>query len=260
MAKRSPSRRAAISPAEDHRWVFNRLASAYRSRPGYPAALIDRLAALAGGAGAFVADLGAGTGHLALPLRARGLRVSAVEPARAMLAELARAASGDPGLRAVHAPAERTGLSAGSVDLCLLADALQWIDPEDGAAEVRRILRPGGALAVVTVELADTVFVRALATRIAASNQRARPRPPPVKLFFSLARLPPPAEEESAEEVALTPGDLEAVLRSLSFVGPALRPSRMGSLLEEARALATAHGGATWPRRFRLSWSRGETG
>ncbi|HVU51011.1 MAG TPA: methyltransferase type 11, partial [Polyangia bacterium] len=60
------------------RWVFNRMAEVYDARPPYPTALVDALSALAP-AGAPVADLGAGTGHLALPLAARGLDVTAIE-------------------------------------------------------------------------------------------------------------------------------------------------------------------------------------
>jgi SAM-dependent methyltransferase len=249
------SRRAAISPTDDHRWVFNRLAADYPTRPAYPAALVERLCQLAGGPRARVADLGAGTGHLALPLAARGLRVSAVEPARAMLAELSRAAVAN--LEPVHASAEATGLASASFDLVLVADALQWIDPEAGAAEVRRLLAPAGALAVVTARLADTPFLSALAATIAARNPKARPGPPPVELFFSLARLPVPADEAFADRAALDPPALEAVLRSLSYVGPALAPRALEELLAEARALAAAHGGAAWDRELRLTWTRG---
>lgn len=248
------SRRASISPADDRRWVFNRLAAAYRSRPAYPPALVDRLAELAGGPGARVADLGAGTGHLALPLAARRLRVAAVEPARSMLAELARARV--PGLDPAHAAAEDTRLPARSFDLVLVADALQWIDPEGGAAEVRRLLAPGGALAVVTASLADTPFLRAVAERVAAANPKARPRPPPVGLFFSLAGLPAPAGEAFTDSAVLDPAGLGAVLRSLSYVGPALAPRALTALLAEAGALARMHGGATWDRELRLEWAR----
>lgn len=247
-------RRAAISPADDRRWVFNRLAAVYGARPAYPPALVDRLCRLAGGPGARAADLGAGTGHLAVPLRDRGLRVAAVEPARAMLAELSRAAG--PGLEPVHAAAEATGLPAGSFALVVVADALQWIHPERGAAEVQRILGPAGTLAVVTARMADTPFLRALAERIAAANFKARPGPPPVALFFSLAGLPAPAEEPFADRVELDPPELEAVLKSLSYVGPALGPRRLEALLAEARELAALHGGAIWARELRLWWAR----
>jgi SAM-dependent methyltransferase len=246
------ARRTGISPEDDARWVFNRLAEPYRSRPPYPPTLIDRVALLAG-PGARVADLGAGTGHLAVPLARRGLQVTAVEPARAMLAALSRAA---PGVEVVHAAAEETGLPANAFALAVVADALQWIDPAEGAAEVRRLLAPGGVLTVITAQLADTPFLRALQERIAAANPKARSGAPPVELFFSLAGLPAPEEERFHDVVILSAAELEAVLRSLSYVGPALGPARLDELLAEARALAAQNGGAVWRRDLRLHWAR----
>ncbi|MGC3996636.1 MAG: class I SAM-dependent methyltransferase [Anaeromyxobacter sp.] len=247
------SRRARISPDDHGRWVFNRLAADYAARPGYPAPLLGRLLALAGGTGARVADLGAGTGLLAVPLAAAGAEVWGVEPARGMLDALE--AQRSP-VHPVHAAAEETGLPAGGFDLVVLADALQWVDPERGGREAGRLLAPGGALAVVTPLLADTPFLRALSGRLAAANAKARPALPPVELFVSVAGLPPPVEERFEHEVLLEPDRLDAVLRSLSFAGPALGPVGLAALLADARALARAHGGAAWRRSVTLSWSR----
>jgi hypothetical protein len=77
-----------------------------------------------------------------------------------------------------------------------------------------------------------------------------------VALLFSEARLPPPRSERFDDAVALEPERLDAVLRSLSFVGPALGPRRLAAVLEEARGLAVTHGGATWVREITVSWSR----
>ena len=247
------SRRGA-SPEDDRSWVFNRLAGDYRRRPGYSTALAERLLVLAGGPGARVADLGAGTGLLALPLARLGARVHAVEPARAMLAELAAAPS--DGVELVHAAAEATGLPAGAFDLVVLADALQWVDPGRGGREAARLLAPGGALAVVTPRLADTPFLSALSARILRANFKARPPLPPVAQLFAEAGLPPPTEERSHDEALLDAGALDAVLRSLSFVGPALGPVALAALLADARALAAAHGGAVWRREIALAWGR----
>src|SRR5512144_1592127 len=166
------SRREA-KPSDPSRWVFNRLAADYRARPGYPAALAARLLALAGGPGARVADLGAGTGQLAIPLARLGARVDAVEPARAML-DVLEADARDLPVTPAHAAAEATGLPGGAFDLVLLADAAQWVDPERAGREVARLLAPGGALAVVEPRLADTPFLRALTARLKAANPKAR--------------------------------------------------------------------------------------
>src|SRR3990172_7380378 len=111
-------------------------------RPPSPVPLVERLLELAGGPGARVADLGAGTGHLALPLPRRGAQVAAVEPARAMLAALT--AEGVTGVEPVHATAEDSGLPSGAFDLAVLADALHWVDPERAGREAARLLAPGG--------------------------------------------------------------------------------------------------------------------
>lgn len=252
----APVSRRAAHPADPSRWVFNRLAADYRARPAYPRRLVERILALAGGPGARVADLGAGTGLLALPLARAGATVHAVEPARAMLDALAEDAAGDPRVHPVHATGEETGLPSGAFDLVVVGDALQWIDPERGGREIARLLASTGALAVVTPRLADTPFLRALSERIAAANFKARPAPPPVALLFSIAGLAPPCCEPFVDEERLPPERLDAVLRSLSYVGPALGPSALSALLADARRLAERHGGAAWRRDLLLEWSR----
>jgi SAM-dependent methyltransferase len=243
--------RRGVRVTDPTRWVFNRLAADYRRRPPYPPALVERLLALAGGPGARVADLGAGTGHLALPLARLGARVHAVEPARAMLEVLA-ADAGGLSVVPVHAAAEETGLDPGAFDLVLLADALHWVDPERGGREVARLLAPGGALAVVIPAFAETPFLRALQGLLAEANPKARPGPPPVARLCGAAGLPPPEREVLVDEAVLDDETLGAVLRSLSYAGPALGPAALAALLDRARALARAHGGARWRRTLTL--------
>jgi SAM-dependent methyltransferase len=250
--------RRRVKPEEPARWVFNRLAADYRRRPGYPAALVARLAALGCGDGARVVDLGAGTGQLAVPLARLGVRVHAVEPARAMLDALVEAAGQLP-IAPVHAAAEDTGLEGGAFDLVLLADALQWVDPERTGREAARLLAPAGTVAVVVPHLAETPFLRALGDLVAEANPKARPAPPPVARLAAAAGLGPILEERFEDEVRLEDEAFAAVLRSLSYVGPALGPARLARLLADAQALARRHGGAVWHREIVLQWARRRT-
>src|SRR6266404_5525488 len=155
--------RRKVGLDDQTRWVFNRMADVYPARPPYPPALIDALADLAraAGPGARVGDLGAGIGHVALPLAARGFDVTAVEPAASMLAEL-RATAGRRNLpvRAFHAAAEALPVATASLDLVVVADALHFLDAELTAREIARVLAPGGALAVVTCDFAETRYMR----------------------------------------------------------------------------------------------------
>ncbi len=247
--------RRDVGVEDGDRWVFNRLADDYRARPGYPAALVDRISALAGAAGTVV-DLGAGTGLLALPLAGRGIAVRAVEPASAMLEVLREGARGLP-VDPVHAAAEETGLPDGAATLVLVADALHWIEPEAAGREAARLLAPGGAVAVVEVRIRGSAFADGLSELLARENPKANPRPRGrLDQFLAAAGVRGRAAETYRDEQSLSPERLDSVLRSLSLVGPALGPDRLAGLLAEARKLAATSGGAAWTRELRLTWGR----
>jgi len=134
-----------MSRPDPTRRFSGRVADYERGRPGYPAALFDRLLELAGlGEGAVAADLGAGTGLSSAPLLERGLEVFAVEPNAAMREAAERRLAGRPGFRAVDGAAEATGLDDASVDLVFAAQAFHWFDLDRTRAEASRILRPDG--------------------------------------------------------------------------------------------------------------------
>jgi SAM-dependent methyltransferase len=123
-----------------------RAADYARFRPDYPAGAID---AVLGGLGApeqlIAADVGAGTGISARLLADRGVRVFAVEPNAGMR----DAAAPHDRVTWVAGQAERTGLPDGAVQLATAFQAFHWFDPEAALAELRRILRPLGRLALV---------------------------------------------------------------------------------------------------------------
>jgi SAM-dependent methyltransferase len=94
-----------------------------------------------------VADLAAGTGLVTRAILARpgAPAVVAVEPDPRMLARLSATT---PGALAVRGVAEAIPLASGAVDAVLASSAWHWFDPPVATAEIARVLRPGGTLAV----------------------------------------------------------------------------------------------------------------
>jgi SAM-dependent methyltransferase len=156
-----PSLSARDTPRFRSREDREHLASAFqgegdeydRLRPGYPDAVVGRIVDAAGTAARASArrplgavDLGAGTGKLSLLLADRGLDVTAVDPSSAMLEVAAR---GSVGLRTQVGTAEATGLPDVCADVVTVAQAWHWFDTDAACAEIARILRAGGLLALV---------------------------------------------------------------------------------------------------------------
>jgi SAM-dependent methyltransferase len=121
---------------------FARSADAYeRGRPGYPAEAIDVLVSRLP-ANARVLDLAAGTGALARPLHDAGFNVTAVEPVAEMRAALPES------IRALEGTAEAIPLGDGEVDAVVVGQAFHWFDGGAALAEIHRVLRPEGMLAL----------------------------------------------------------------------------------------------------------------
>ena len=95
--------------------------------------------------GTLVVDLAAGTGQLSRRFVRLGVRVVAVEPAANMRAVLA---TNLPDVTAVPGTAEAIPLGDGEADAVVVGNAFHHFDAEDAFAEIRRVLRPGGALAL----------------------------------------------------------------------------------------------------------------
>jgi ubiquinone/menaquinone biosynthesis C-methylase UbiE len=242
--------RRGVKPEETSRWVFNRVADAYAARPSYPAALVDAIAALAP-PGGLIGDIGAGTGNLALPLSARGFDVVAVEPAELMLRRLhASAVERGLPLRSVHAAAEALPLEASSLHLAVVADALHFLNVELAGSELFRVLMRRGWLAIVTVEFGATPFMHAVERVIAEESQR-RPRQAGggVAQLSALARTPLRLVQRFDDETAMDPRTLERVLRSISFVGPAMNEARFARFRERIAAIDER---PVWARTFTL--------
>ena len=130
---------------KDH---FSRLSGDYsRYRPGYPPDLITWIASRAPDR-ALAVDCATGNGQAAIALAGHFDAVLAVDGS---LAQLERAQP-HPNVRYELAMAEQLPVPDQSVSLVAAAQAVHWFDFEGFHAECRRVLKPGGVIAVWTYE------------------------------------------------------------------------------------------------------------
>ncbi|MEM9467942.1 MAG: class I SAM-dependent methyltransferase [Actinomycetota bacterium] len=134
---------------------FGNAAADYAShRAGFPAELFDRLAAFGLGVpDQQVVDLGTGTGTVARQLAARGCSVVGVDPDARLMAEGAKLAAADNvTVEWREGTAETTGFDDASVDVVTAGQCWHWFERPAAVAEARRILRPGGLLAILYLD------------------------------------------------------------------------------------------------------------
>lgn len=129
------------SSFQDH---FSAVAAKYGSfRPTYPDELFAYLARVSP-AGTMVWDCAAGNGQASRSLADHFTKVVATDASAQQIA----AARAHPRIEYRVAPAEASGLPDASVGLVTVAQALHWFELPKFYAEVRRVLVPGGVLAV----------------------------------------------------------------------------------------------------------------
>jgi SAM-dependent methyltransferase len=117
------------------------------ARPGYPPDAVFWLVEQLGlGEEATLVDLAAGTGKLTRLLAPLVGRTIAVEPVAAMREKLHELL---PRAEVLDGTAESMPLGSASVDAVTVAQAFHWFDSARAAAEILRVLRPGGRLALV---------------------------------------------------------------------------------------------------------------
>jgi SAM-dependent methyltransferase len=127
-----------------------------------------------------VLDLGCGTGNAALLAAEHTGEVTGVDPA-ARLLEIARAQAAREGKKVTFLPGEAASLPLGdcAVDVILSVFALIFVpDPGAAAAEMSRVLAPGGRIVLSAWILAGAMFEMTSAAAVAVGQAVGAPQGP----------------------------------------------------------------------------------
>ncbi len=229
-------------------------------RPTYPAELFAWLAAQAP-ARDLAWDCATGSGQAAVGLAGYFDGVFATDASEAQIV----AATPCPKVTYRVAPADASGLPECAVDLVTVAQALHWFELEPFYAEVRRVLRPSGLLAVWTygvfrVEGAGTAQIQNLLDRF--YHETVGPYWPTERRHVEngYAELPFPFDELAAPDLAMavdwTLADLAGYLRSWSATSRYRETNGADPVLPLTAALAPLWGTGcqrvVWPLSIRV--------
>jgi len=121
-----------------------------RYRPGYPSVLFEYLASLAPSR-ELAWDCGTGSGQAAVGLAKLFKRVIATDASEEQIKHAIPNENVDYRVE----PAERTSISAHTVDLVTVGVAVHWFDFEPFYEEVRRVSKPAAIIAVWTYHYPD---------------------------------------------------------------------------------------------------------
>jgi SAM-dependent methyltransferase len=222
-----------------------------QARPGYPDALFDWLAALCATHGQ-AWDAGCGNGQASLALGERFDAVFATDPSAPQIAS----ATPHPRVRYAVEPAERCSLPDASADLVTVAQAYHWFAHAVFCAEARRVLKPGGAIALWTYAestvspAVDAVFDHLNDTLVVGDwpPEREHVVNRYRNLPFPFARIPAP---DFVMRCDWTLDQYQAYLRSWSASQRHLKRSGRDPVAEIAPAMALAWGDVQQRRAVR---------
>jgi SAM-dependent methyltransferase len=233
------------------RLAFGSVAETYdRVRPPYFAPLLDRAQeALDLRPTASVLDLAAGSGRLTRELIQRFAKVVAVEPDEEMRTLI------DVGTVLVGT-AEAIPLHGGSVDAVFIGEAFHWFDTGRAIAEIARVLRPRGGLAVISTHWWGTEpalpepAITLLREPYNRSSDQRRPR---WDSGFETSPFEPLRYEHFEEEMAVD-ADALLTLYSTTSALAALHDESRAALLSEVRPYLA--GPYRLPIKHELAWTR----
>jgi SAM-dependent methyltransferase len=236
----------ALHPAAES---FAAVAAEYeRGRPEWPDAILD---AVPVEPDASVLDLGAGTGKLTRVLARRYAQVVAVDPLaelRAVLAAVVPSADVRPGR------AEAIPLPEATVDAVFAGQAFHWFARDDAVAEIVRVLRPGGVLAVLWNEPHPTA-PKATPAAYLERLERLREEAAPPQIDWDVLRRGGLGDVHDAHvdhQQLSSRADVLALAASVSWI--AVRPDSQAVLAELAALLPEGEYRFTW--RANARWTR----
>jgi ubiquinone/menaquinone biosynthesis C-methylase UbiE len=189
-------------------------------------------------AGTCVCGLAAGTGKLTRRLIELGASVVAVEPVEAMRQQ-ARATV--PAAEVVEGTAEDIPLPDGSVDVVTVAQAFHWFDADRALAEVARVLKPGGGLAILWNERDERTAWVAEMSRLIRWHERTVSRYQHVdwaEILATSGHFSPLSERAVRWEQPMTREVLADRVRSISYIA-VMPPAERERLAAEVTALVT---------------------
>ena len=231
--------------------AFGSVAETYdRVRPPYFQPLLDRAeVVLELRSDACVLDLGAGSGRLTRELVARFGSVIAVEPDEAMRGLL------DVGT-VLPGSAEKIPLVDASVDAVFVGEAFHWFDAAQAISEIARVLRGGGALAVISTHWweTDPPLPESVLELLREPYERtAEQRRPRWDQAFEASPFQPLQYEDFEEEITVEADRLLALYSTTSSCA-ALPPDERNVLFAAVRPYLA--GPYLLPIKHELCWTR----
>ncbi|MEW6563777.1 MAG: class I SAM-dependent methyltransferase [Pseudomonadota bacterium] len=231
---------------------FSPLAAQYAAyRPTYPDALFEWLAAQTPGYD-LAWDCATGNGQAALGLAQHYRKIIATDASTAQI----QTGVPHPNIKYRLATAEHSGLPAQSIDLITVAQALHWFDLERFYSEVRRVLKPGGLLAVWTygLQTVEDPAIHALIQTFYADT--VGPYWPPERLHVESGyrSLPFPFDEITTPNFRMqadwTLPALLGYFRSWSATARFMQANNYDPVVPLGEALLSVWGDPATPRRI----------
>lgn len=231
--------------------LFSSRAALYSQyRPSYPPELFDWLAGLVRDH-QLAWDCATGNGQAALGLADKFARVVATDASRDQIAH----AQPHPKVEYRVGRADASGLNSSSANLVTVAQAMHWLDLETFYDEVRRVLAPGGAIAVWGY--GDPILDTPELDRIVHEYNRGTIEnywmPERELLLAGYSTIPFPFREIEAPTLTLncewTLAELAGYLRTWSATAAYAAQRGIDPVVQVERALAATWGG---PERRRL--------